>query len=72
MVDIKDFRRILQPLQQGSLRNKIAFLKEVSHVISCNVLAILSDLLPVAEKQLCIFGMSTVRLGDDHSACMSV
>ena len=29
VVDIKDFRRILQPLQQGSLRSKIAFMKEV-------------------------------------------
>ena len=52
MVDIKDFRRILQPLQQGSLRNKIAFLKEVSPVISCNVPGMLSDLLAVAEKHV--------------------
>ena len=29
VVNINDFKRILQPLQQDTLQNKIAFLKEV-------------------------------------------
>ena len=34
VVDIKDFKRILQPLQQDTLQTKIAFLQQVALHIS--------------------------------------
>lgn len=40
VVDIKDFQRILRPLQQGSLRAKIAFLKEVGPATTNSFMAV--------------------------------